>query len=377
MNLFNRNILFVIGGPSDPLRGGVSRVCDNLTKSFTAEGAFVYAVSTDNNYIGDYKQSWMFPHPNTVSNENAILLMDIQTKYNFNYVIVEDPQEAWIINAVEILKGRTYLIGHLHNSPFGLYSYTNRLNCQFLIDSRIIRKLIFYQKRRNVRKHYQKVSKLFDKMVLLSDSYKSELNKLADFCSDQVLGIPNPFPMIDYVEHNKTNTILFVGRIANPQKRVFALLSIWKKLAPKLPDWNMKIVGDGPQLNECITKAKLMKLERITFEGHQIPDNYYNESKILIMTSLYEGFPMTLVEAMQYKCVPVAFNSFSSLSEILDEGNSGILVPPFNEKKFVNAVLKLALNDYELSEMAFKCRNKSLQYKPSIVVKKWISLFKD
>lgn len=377
MKLLNKNILFVLGGTSDPTKGGVSRVCDNLAQPFSAEGASVYIISSDNSYIGNYKESWIFPAPKIINSENSHFLLNLQNQYDFNFVIVEDPQEAWVISAVECLKGRTFLIGHLHNSPFGLYSYVSRLKPQFLADSKIIRKLIFNKKSKAVKSHYQKASKLLDRIVLLSDRYGSELNKLAEFRTEQVIGIPNPFPKIDYVEHKKDNTILFVGRIANPQKRVFALLNIWKRIAPQLPDWNMKIVGEGPQLNECKKKALKMKLERISFEGHQIPDKYYNESKILVMTSLYEGFPMTLVEAMQYYCVPIAFDSFAALSEILDEGKCGMLVPAFSEKQFVNAVMRLALDDYKLSIMASNCRNKSLQYTPSVIAEKWTSLFND
>lgn len=375
MELYNTKILFVLGGSSDPTKGGVSRVCDNLTKSFTSEGATVFIISTDNSYVGSYKESWKFPRPRVVCPNNIEKLENLQTLYNFTYVIIEDPQEAWIINAVEVLKGRTILIGHFHNSPFGLYSYVSRLRPLFLVECNIVRKLIFYRKSRIVRKHYQRVSNLLDRMVLLSDAYKFELNQLALFRSDQVVGIPNPFPKIDYVEHKKSNTILYVGRVANPQKRVFALLNIWKRLSSKLPEWEMKIVGDGPQLNECKIRAQKMKLERIFFEGHQTPDHYYNDSKILLMTSLYEGFPMTIVEAMQNKCVPIAFNSFSALTEIIDDGKSGIVVQPFSEKQFVNAVLRLALDEVKLFEIASECRKKSIQYEPSVIVSKWIALF--
>ncbi len=377
MKLLNKNILFVLGGTSEPTKGGVSRVCDNLTKPFSVEGASVYIISSDNSYIGNYKDSWIFPSPKVTDIANSNFLLNLQNQYKFNYVIIEDPQEAWVISAVECLKGRTFLIGHLHNSPFGLYSYVSRLKPQFLADSKIIRNLVFYKKRKAVKNHYKKVSNLLDKLVLLSDRYESELYKLAEFRPEQVIAIPNPFPQIDYKDHKKNNTILFVGRIANPQKRVFALLDIWKRLAPQLPDWDMKIVGEGPQLKECKAKAQKMRLERISFEGHQVPDKYYNDSKLFVMTSLYEGFPMTLVEAMQYKCVPIAFDSFAALSEILDEGNCGLLVPSFSEKLFTSAVMRLALDNDKLSEMASNCRNKSIQYAPSLIADKWISLFND
>lgn len=48
------------------------------------------------------------------------------------------------------------------------------------------------------------------------------------------------------------------------------------------------------------------------------------------MTSDYEGFGMVLTEGMAFGCVPLAFNSFPSLRDIVDEGRDGFIIPPFD-----------------------------------------------
>lgn len=47
------------------------------------------------------------------------------------------------------------------------------------------------------------------------------------------------------------------------------------------------------------------------------------------MASAFEGFGLVLVEAMSYGVVPMAFNSFSNCSDIIDDDKNGILVTPF------------------------------------------------
>lgn len=46
-----------------------------------------------------------------------------------------------------------------------------------------------------------------------------------------------------------------------------------------------------------------------------------------MMTSIWEGLPMTLIEAMHYGCVPIAFDSFAALYDLIDNGNNGFIIP--------------------------------------------------
>jgi len=46
-----------------------------------------------------------------------------------------------------------------------------------------------------------------------------------------------------------------------------------------------------------------------------------------MMTSRFEGWPMVLMEAMQMGVVPVVYNSFESLSDIVVDGENGYIIP--------------------------------------------------
>ena len=57
------------------------------------------------------------------------------------------------------------------------------------------------------------------------------------------------------------------------------------------------------------------------------PEPYYNEASIFMMTSSFEGWGLTLTEAQQYGCVPLAFRSFASLTDIITDKVNGFAIP--------------------------------------------------
>ena len=91
------------------------------------------------------------------------------------------------------------------------------------------------------------------------------------------------------------------------------------------------------------------------------------------MASNSEGFPMVLVEAMQYGCVPFAFNSFASLTDIIDDGENGMIIPPFDEDEYADRIVKF-VNMSDAQQLKFR-RNaveKSKTFSVENIGKKWI-----
>lgn len=66
------------------------------------------------------------------------------------------------------------------------------------------------------------------------------------------------------------------------------------------------------------------------------------------MTSTFEGFGLVLVEAMQHGCVPIAFDSYPAVRDIISHGENGILIPPFQEEDYSNAIMALTNNPDEM-----------------------------
>ena len=98
------------------------------------------------------------------------------------------------------------------------------------------------------------------------------------------------------------------------------------------------MVGDGPWLERLKNFSNRLNLVNIYFRGFQDPKEYYQKARIMFLTSNFEGWALTLTEAMQYGCIPFAYNTYESISDIIIDGNNGFLIKPFDNKLFANKV---------------------------------------
>ena len=59
-------------------------------------------------------------------------------------------------------------------------------------------------------------------------------------------------------------------------------------------------------------------IKNIYFEGNKNPLPYYQKASVFLMTSALEGWGLTITEAQQFGVVPVAFDSYPSLHEVIE-----------------------------------------------------------
>lgn len=233
---------------------------------------------------------------------------------------------------------------------------------------------------RNYRlgRHLKHMYDVSDKFVLLSPCFLPIFKKYAKVRSlDHVTSITNPVSSTNIaVDYSlKKKQLLVVSRMELRQKRIDRILRIWKRIQFEFPDWSLIIVGDGPRRDFFIELMKKMRLERVLFTGAQNPESFYRESPILCMTSSYEGFGVVLVEAQQQGCVPVAFSSYASVHDIITHGKSGMLVHPFNEKKYTNTLRWLMTHPQEREEMGKNGELNAQRFNPACIAEQWNSIF--
>ncbi len=85
----------------------------------------------------------------------------------------------------------------------------------------------------------------------------------------------------------------------------------------------------------------------------------------------FEGFPMTLVEAQQMGCVPIAFDSFDSLSEVIYNGRNGVIVPNNEKNKYIEAALSLMTNPVQRRQMATQATTDCKQFSQDEICSIW------
>jgi len=215
-----------------------------------------------------------------------------------------------------------------------------------------------------------------DRLVLLSESY---VRQYAEICQgrdlDRLRAIPNPVPSENGSSSDKQRKLLFVGRLQEPVKRLRFVLEVWRRLSQREENrgWKLAVVGDGPDMEAA--KGWVSTLERVSLEGFQDPASYYREASILLMTSAFEGLPMTLIEAQRLGCVPVVMDSFLSLRDIVDDRDNGRIVPDGDLDAFTDVVQELMREPLEVERMAARARLTSRRFDPSPVADRWEDLF--
>jgi L-malate glycosyltransferase len=121
-------------------------------------------------------------------------------------------------------------------------------------------------------------------------------------------------------------------------------------------------VGSGPLLDELKEFTASLGIEDyVRFTGFSDdPFPLLNIFDIFVLTSLYEGIPMALLEAMSMG-KPIISTCVGGIPEIIKDGHNGLLVPPRDPKELSDACLKL-LNEPQLSvTLASNAKNDSEQ----------------
>jgi glycosyltransferase involved in cell wall biosynthesis len=224
------------------------------------------------------------------------------------------------------------------------------------------------------RKRHRNLYNHSDTYILLSDKFRKTFFDVTGLNNgEKLISIPNPLVEIDIQDvREREKTIIFVGRIDYSHKRVDRLLEIFGKTNGVKDGWKLLIIGDGPYRKELESRVHKEKLEGISFEGFQVDvTNYYNTASIICLTSNVEGWGMVLTEAMQYGVIPLSFNSYESIYDIIDHDVNGFIIPSFNLDDYSNK-LKLLMNNKCLREkFSENAKVKATNFYTNKIVSQW------
>ena len=147
--------------------------------------------------------------------------------------------------------------------------------------------------------------------------------------------IPNPLREIEPKKVSQRQfekkIILNVGRNV-AQKNQLELIEIFNNC--DYSNWILKIVGSGPLNSALIKKTEELGIEKHVqiIEFTKNIDVYYSEADVFAFTSLYEGFPNALVEAMAHGIACISYDCPTGPSDIINNGINGSLIPLSNIK---------------------------------------------
>lgn len=152
--------------------------------------------------------------------------------------------------------------------------------------------------------------------------------------------------------------IINVARFTD-QKDHFTLLKSINILTKKKVNLKLLIIGYGPNMDKMkyfIKKNKLEKYVKIS-NFKKNPFKFIKYSNLFILSSIYEGLPNVLLEAICLKKFIISSNCPTGPREILKNGKLGMLFSPKDEKSLANKILKFKSNKKKYKKMSVKAYN--------------------
>lgn len=212
---------------------------------------------------------------------------------------------------------------------------------------------------------YEKYGKFLSGVVSVSARIKNHVSEPSQSISHVV--IPCGIPLEEFKIGSKTqNTIAWIGRIEEDQKRVRDIPKIALDLNSNFEDWKMHVYGDGGQLEELRSQIKSNKLEdKLFFHGWTATDvlrEKLKNSKVLLQTSNYEGMSVAVMEALASGCKIVS-SEVSGVEDLsVDPLSEGVVfLYPIGNIDQAKKQLVTALQD-DNSEYPVKARNLAEKY---------------
>ena len=143
----------------------------------------------------------------------------------------------------------------------------------------------------------------------------------------------------EWLVDDSIEVVLSGGR-HEPQKGFDTLLDAFARL--DRDDVRLVLFGKGPE-TEALQRqtAELGISDRVSFPGFvDNPYSYMSAADVFVLSSVYEGFGLVLIEAMACGCPVVSTDCESGPDEILMEGDCGLLVPVRNDDMLAKAIIE-------------------------------------
>jgi len=198
----------------------------------------------------------------------------------------------------------------------------------------------------------------------------------------RVAVVPNPIPPPTPGGHPafvlKRPAVVGVGRLQH-QKRFSLLIDAFAGLAKRYPDWTLYIFGDGPLRDRLGVQIEGHGLaDRIELPGIITPiDGLLRQADLFVLSSAYEGFPMSLCEAMANGVAVISTDCPTGPEEIIRDGVDGILVKNDDLTALGNAMVRLMADPDQRAALADNGLRITERFGTERILGLWDDIFAD
>ncbi|WP_417566827.1 glycosyltransferase [Marinobacter sp.] len=197
----------------------------------------------------------------------------------------------------------------------------------------------------------------------------ANLGAPADKLFHNACGAEVPLEAPETSAKEQVPTFLMVGRLVE-KKAPFVSILAFAELVKTVPDARLEVIGDGPLKSPCVQLAKALSVDnRITFSGAK-PHDYvlkamarvsgFVQHSVRAPDGDMEGTPVGVLEAMGMG-LPVVATRHGGICDIIDEGETGLLVDEYDASAMVAALVQVATKPDFALQMGEKARARVLQ----------------
>jgi phosphatidyl-myo-inositol dimannoside synthase len=193
-----------------------------------------------------------------------------------------------------------------------------------------------------------------DRVVAISTSTAREIEQAVPGTPVEVIPYAVEMPAAGATVESDRSTILFVGRLVE-RKGVGYLIDAVAQLPAAIPA-RLVVIGDGPDRASLEARARASSsVHPIEFRGWVTPaalDEAYRSATVFALPAVVdergdtEGLGMVLLEAMSYH-VPVVTTALGGITDIVQDGENGLIVPP-NDAAALSAALARLVTDRDM-----------------------------
>lgn len=219
---------------------------------------------------------------------------------------------------------------------------------------------------------FRRIIRKYDELVVLTND---DFRYWAPYRSSVV--IPNPVTLYpETFSETTSQSIISVGRL-HGQKGYDLLISAWKQIAAKYPQWHINIFGDGTERQKYLDMIQKSGLSNSIFIHPSSANIYseYDKAGFLVLSSRAEGFGLVLAEAMSCGRPCVSYNCESGPADIIQDGVDGLLVQPESISELAEKIEWMITHEPERKYMGRKARESSARFSISSIMPMWVSLF--
>jgi len=236
---------------------------------------------------------------------------------------------------------------------------------------------------------FKKLLSMCDQCIALSESDARFLTTFTP--REKITIIPNGINPADLILHseweidrfllkynlNNKKIVLFIGRLI-PLKGAKYLIEAFSNIREELNDLSVQLViaGDGIEREALLRMTSDKKLTDSVLFIQDLSDadrNYlYQSAAIFVLTSLSEGFPTTVLEAMYYG-VPVIGTDIPVMNENFSDSVS--LVPPRDDRALADAILGLLVDPDLAQKLSSKGKEAVKNFTWDRIVKNYIDVY--